>query len=64
MELPTLTQILNWVVIFFAGSGVCSLVSCGTPTNHKNTFLQWLLDGVNLWAFNIGKGENKDEKRA
>lgn len=63
MTLPTLSTLLNWALFFFAGSGVCSLISTFTPSVHKNTFAQWLLDGMNLWAFNTGKASNKDDAR-
>ena len=63
MELPTLATILNWVVIFFCGSGVCSLVAKFTPSVSTNTFYQWVIDGVNLWAFNTGSAKNADDTR-
>lgn len=56
-------QILNVLIYFFAGSGICSLLAMIFPSNHKNSFLQLLLDGANLWAFNFNKGENKDDAR-
>lgn len=56
-------QILNVLTYFFAGSGLCSLASMLLPSTHKNTLAQFLLDGMNLWGFNQGRAENKDDTR-
>ena len=56
-------QILNVLMYFFAGSGICSLACMILPSTHKNSFFQLLLDAANMWAFNFHKGENKDDTR-
>ena len=58
-----IAQILNVAMLFFAGSGICSALSCILPSTHKNSFAQLFLDGMNLWGFNFNKGENKDDTR-
>jgi len=58
-----LSQILNVLLMFFAGSGICSLGCAVLPSNHKNSFIQLLLDAANMWSFNFNKAENKDDAR-
>jgi len=62
-ESKMVAQILNVAVWFFFGSGICSLLSMLFPSNHKYPVVQFLLDGMNLWGFNQGKAQNKDEVR-
>lgn len=56
-------QIINVLIMFFAGSGFCSLMCMILPSNHKNSFFQLILDAANMWAFNFNKAENKDDAR-
>jgi len=52
-----------WFYVPASIVGICSAVTSFFPSQHSNSFAQWLLDAGNFVGFNWMKNKNKDDAR-
>jgi hypothetical protein len=52
-----------WVWLALSASGIAGAVSAFLASTHKNVFLQFLADTLNIIGMNIWKAKNGDDTR-
>ena len=58
-----LGELPGWIWIILSASGVAGVASAFLASKHKNVFLQFLADTLNVIGMNIFKAKNADDDR-
>ena len=53
----------GWIWLALAGSGVAGVMSAFLASKHKNMFVQFIADTLNVIGMNVFKAKNADDDR-